>query len=206
MKLSEKELLNRLGAGESIAAVCEAAGLSRDEFDAWWTECAAARVPDCEGTCQAAVQGTVEIRRDERGIPHIYADNDGDLFFGLGFSMAQDRLFQLDYLRRKARGRLSEVLGPDGLQPDTIARTVGLNRIAEAEWGRLGEETQRLLTAFSAGVNAVIDANGDGDGDAAGAARPPVAVCRSSSICWIIGPSRGRRSIAWRSKASSAGT
>ena len=162
MKLSEKELLSRLGAGESIAAVCEAAGLSRDEFDAWWTEYAAARIPNCEGTCQAAVRGTVEIRRDERGIPHIYADGDEDLFFGLGFSMAQDRLFQLDYLRRKARGRLSEVLGPDGLQPDTIARTVGLNRIAEAEWGRLPEETRRLLTAFSAGVNAVIDSNSDG--------------------------------------------
>lgn len=71
--------------------------------------------------------------------------------------MAQDRLFQLDYLRRKGHGRLSEILGQDGVQLDTVARTVGLNRIACAEWDATPHETRNLLNKFSEGVNALID-------------------------------------------------
>ena len=86
----------------------------------------------------------------------MYADDDTDLFFGFGLATAQDRLFQLDYLRRKACGRLSEVLGEQALPLDTIARTVGLPRIAAAEWKRLSPHVRRLLESFAAGVNAVI--------------------------------------------------
>ena len=75
--------------------------------------------------------------------------------------MGQDRLFQLDWLRRKGAGRLAEILGEDGLSSDVLARTVGLNRIARAEWDRLPEETRRLLSAFSLGINALIEASGD---------------------------------------------
>ena len=92
------------------------------------------------------------------GIPHIHADTDSDLFFGFGYAMASDRLFQMDYLRRKGRGRLAEVLGPDALGLDRLARTVGLGRIAEAEWKTLDDETKALLQAFAAGVNALIEA------------------------------------------------
>ena len=99
--------------------------------------------------------------RDNLGIPHIYAANDADLFVGFGYAMAQDRLFQLDWLRRKGAGRLAEIVGNDGLEQDVLARTVGLNRIARAEWDRLPAETQSVLTAFSAGVNAVIEECGD---------------------------------------------
>ena len=98
----------------------------------------------------AAVQARVDIKRDEWGIPHIFAENEDDLFFGLGYAMAQDRLFQLDWLRRRGTGRLSEILGPEGLEFDLVARTVGLNRIAEAEWGRLPAETRRIVNAFTA--------------------------------------------------------
>jgi penicillin amidase len=161
MNLAEREMFKRLGAGDSIRSVCEAAGISREEFDTWWTGNLAARVPSQTGTNRSAVRATVEIERDEWGVPHIYADNDEDLFFGFGYSMAQDRLFQLDFLRRKASGRLSEILGPEGLELDTIARTVGLRRIAEAEWHRLPDETRTLLSSFSAGVNAVIGESGD---------------------------------------------
>src|SRR5439155_25556074 len=75
--------------------------------------------------------------------------------------MAQDRLFQLDYLRRKGLGRLAEILGADGLPLDLIARTVGLNRLAATELSRLPPETQQVLEAFSAGVNAWIEQCGD---------------------------------------------
>ena len=161
MKLDAKELLKRLGAGESVEAVCTASDLSRAELDAWWQEETRARVPGQSGGQRAAVNGVVRIDRNRWGIPHVSADTDEDLFFGFGYAMAQDRLFQLDYLRRKAVGRLSEILGPDGLDLDVVARTLDIRRIAEAEWQQTPDETRRLVTAFSHGVNAVIAASGD---------------------------------------------
>ena len=156
MKTTSKELLRRLGEGESITVVREGAGLSRAEFDQWWQQEARSRVPSLAGVRQVRLAAEVQIDRDKWGIPHVHAASDDDLFFGFGYAMAQDRLFQLDYLRRKASGRLAEVLGPDGLELDTIARTIGIQRIAEAEWEQTPEETRRLVSRFSDGVNAVI--------------------------------------------------
>jgi hypothetical protein len=161
MSILDRNLLRQLGTGASIASVCQQAGISREEFDRRWKETIASRVPATSGRLRTGVSSQVEIERDEWGIPHIYAQNDADLFFGFGYAMAQDRLFQLDYLRRKASGRLSEILGKSGLELDLIARTVGLRRIAEAEWEQLSEEVRDLVTAFSNGVNAVIDASHD---------------------------------------------
>jgi penicillin amidase len=180
MSLPPRDLLRRLGAGEPIAAVCAAAGLTRDQFDAWWRAESAARVPDPAGSRRASVRRPVRIERNRWGIPSIYADNDDDLFFGFGYAMAQDRLFQLDYLRRRGAGRLAEVLGAGGtdldllaravgftsiLELDLLARTVGIRRIAEHEWATLPDEARRLVTAFSDGINAVIDQTRD---------RPPI--------------------------------
>ena len=110
------------------------------------------------------------------GIPSIHADNDDDLFFGFGYAMAQDRLFQLDYLRRKGAGRLAEILGPDGSELDYLGRIVGLRNVFELgpagphrrhpphRRGRvdeLAEETRTVLRAFSAGINAVIEESRD---------------------------------------------
>ena len=157
MNLLGKKSFVQLGAGESIAAVCKDLGIARSDFDHRWKETIAARVPSISGQVLAAVGSPCEIQRDQWGIPHIYATSDRDLFFGLGFAMAQDRLFQLDYLRRKGLGRLSEILGPSGLELDTVGRTVGLNRIAAAEWRRLTPEVQEILEAFAAGVNALVE-------------------------------------------------
>lgn len=161
MDLLTNDVLRRLGAGESIDAVCRAAELSRDGFQTLWKQTAAARVPPMSGTLKAPVARAVEIERDRFGIPHVFAKSDEDLFVGFGYAMAQDRLFQLDWLRREGAGRLAEIVGQDGLSQDVLARTVGLNRIARAEWDRLPEETRRLLSAFSAGINALIDECGD---------------------------------------------
>jgi penicillin amidase len=161
MDLLTNDVLRRLGGGEPIDAVCHAAGISRDDFPTLWKKTAAARVPPTSGSAKAPVTRAVEIERDQFGIPHIYAESDEDLFVGFGYAMAQDRLFQLDWLRRKGAGRLAEILGNDGLPYDLLARTVGLNRIARAEWDQLPEETQRLLVAFSAGINSVIEESGD---------------------------------------------
>ena len=156
MNLSDRELLQRLGSGETINTLCDAAGITRPEFDEWWRRQVEARCPAVDGIVHDAVQLSVSIERDRWGIPHIYAEDDADLFFGFGYAMATDRLFQLDYLRRKGTGRLAEVLGPDALPMDRVARTVGLHLIAAAEWERLTSEVRGHLDAFSAGVNAVI--------------------------------------------------
>jgi penicillin amidase len=159
--MSGRDWLRRLGAGESIEAICRAAGWSRGEFDAWWQRESASRASRCDGQLKCGVRGKVTIQRDNFGIPHISADSHDDLWFGFGLAMAQDRLFQLDYLRRKGLGRLAEVLGAEGLPSDLIARTVGLNRIARDELTRLPQETLTLLEAFSAGVNAWISECGE---------------------------------------------
>lgn len=161
MQLTDQQLLRRLGSGESIHVACQAAGLTRPEFDTWWQKQIRARVPVTTGRRRGRVQAAVRIHRDRWGIPHILADNDADLFFGFGYAMAQDRLFQLDYLRRRGLGRLAEVLGPSALELDTIARTVGLNRIASAEWERLSPEVRHTLEAFAAGINALMEDSAD---------------------------------------------
>ena len=95
----------------------------------------------------------MEILRDRAGVPHVYAGSTADLYFGLGFATAQDRLWQLDRLRRRALGRQAEVLGPDYARSDLIHRLVGIEEIARAEAGRLDERTREIVTAYVAGIN-----------------------------------------------------
>lgn len=156
MSSLSKEQLQRLGSGESIDTICKSAGWTRAQFDAAWKEETANRAAPFQGQSSAAVGANVTIDRDRFGIPHITAKSNRDLWFGFGFAQAQDRLFQLDYLRRKGLGRLAEILGPDGVPFDLIARTVGLNRLAAAELNQLPEQTRQLLTAFCDGINAWI--------------------------------------------------
>ena len=73
------------------------------------------------------------IRRDERGIPHITAANDEDLYFAQGYATASDRLWQMDLFRRTARGELAEVLGTAALEEDKRHRTFGFAQSADAE-------------------------------------------------------------------------
>ena len=158
MNKSDKDMLLRLGAGDSIQAICGDAGLTRAEFDQWWAEQTSGRVPSMEGTRTASgVSGRIDIVRDEWGVPHVLADSDDDLFFGYGYATAQDRLWQLDYYRRKAHGRLSEVIGPSGIEIDTVSHTIGLSRTAEANLARFPEKTKRRLAAFTSGINTFME-------------------------------------------------
>ena len=158
MNKSDKDMLLRLGAGDSIQAICGDAGLTRAEFDQWWAEQTAGRVPSTEGSRTASfLSGRVDIVRDEWGVPHVLADSDDDLFFGYGYATAQDRLWQLDYYRRKAHGRLSEVIGPSGIEIDTVSHTIGLSRTAEANLARFPEKTKRRLAAFTSGINTFME-------------------------------------------------
>lgn len=154
--------LSRLGAGEPITQLCTEAGMSRTEFDSWWqTECRR-RVPSMAGARDLpGLRGPVQIARDPRSVPHVSAGTDRDLFFGLGFAVAQDRLFQLDYIRRHAGGRLAEVLGPEAVELDRLFRTLDLIRLAEREWATLPAETREIVAAYAAGVDAVITESRD---------------------------------------------
>jgi len=154
---NSKDILIRLGNGESIAAICKAAGLSQAEFDSWWQDECRRRLPTEKVAKARGVTGGVEVRRDDWGVPHVHAPSDADVFFGFGYATAQDRLFQLDYFRRKALGRLSEVLGPSGLESDLLYRTVGLGHIAKQEWESLPTETRTLLEHYTSGINVFIE-------------------------------------------------
>ena len=158
MKLSSQEMLRRLGQGEGITKVCDAAGIARTEFDAWWKAECVRRVPGVTGKrTLAGIQRTVRIERDARGVAHVHGDNDRDVFFGFGYATAQDRLFQLDWLRRKAQGRLAEIMGPEAVESDVLYRTIGLGHIAERELPTLPADVRDLLSAYTAGINALME-------------------------------------------------
>ena len=100
----------------------------------------------------------VEILRDRWGVPHIYAQNTDDLFFAQGYITAADRLFQLDLWRRMGTGKLSEVLGPNFIARDRIARLVRYRGDWEAEWKSYSPDTKAICTQFTNGINAYIKA------------------------------------------------
>jgi penicillin amidase len=98
----------------------------------------------------------VTVRRDERGIPYIEAANDEDLYFAQGYVTASDRLWQMDLMRRTARGELAEILGAAALDQDKQHRTVGFASEADAEIAQTSPQTRALLDAYARGVNAYI--------------------------------------------------
>lgn len=113
--------------------------------------------PRVEGQLElAGLEGPATIVRDELGVAHIRAGNVHDLYLAMGFAMAQDRLWQMDLMRRLGEGRLAEVFGPAALPLDEDNRRLGLGRAAAAEARRLRPEEADLLDAFGAGVNDFI--------------------------------------------------
>lgn len=103
------------------------------------------------------LSGTVRVSRDAFGIPHVRASSLADAFAGLGFAHAQDRLWQMDLLRRHARGRLSEVFGAATAGSDRLALTLGLGRAADAELESLPSDERTLLESYASGVNRWIE-------------------------------------------------
>lgn len=109
------------------------------------------------GTIRVAGLGApVEIARDDRGIPHIRARNDSDLFFAQGFVEGSDRLFQMDFIRRFVYGRLSEVVGSPTLDTDRKSRIVDIRGIVARQWLALKPRERSMLQSFSNGINAAM--------------------------------------------------
>lgn len=98
------------------------------------------------------------ITRDADGVATIVAQNDPDAAFALGYLHAQDRLFQMDLMRRYGAGRLAEWFGARALETDRMTRTLGLYRAAEQQYARLSPELRAVFAAYAAGVNALITA------------------------------------------------
>jgi penicillin G amidase len=119
---------------------------------AWFVR---APLPKINGTFDApGLSADVVIRRDASGIPHIAAASADDAFYGQGFACAQDRLWQMDLLRREAEGRLSEILGPVTVSVDEYFRTLGLGHVAARAVANARPDERSMLEAFAAGVNA----------------------------------------------------
>jgi len=100
------------------------------------------------------ISGEVEIVRDNSGVPHIFAEADEDVYYGLGFAHAQDRLWQMTMLRRTAQGRLSELFGKRTLNVDKLIRRLDLYGLAQRSVAAQDADTIAALEAYSAGVNA----------------------------------------------------
>ncbi|HEV2685772.1 MAG TPA: penicillin acylase family protein, partial [Actinomycetota bacterium] len=114
-------------------------------------------LPQLDGT--VAVKGIpapVEIVRDAEGVPHIFAASERDAWFAMGYAHAQDRLWQMEFQRRVAEGRLSEFLGERAYDVDRLMRTLGIARLAERIVARLDGGTRADLEAYAAGVNAFL--------------------------------------------------
>ena len=119
----------------------------------------AASIPQLDGTVHlAGLQGPVEIVRDSLGIPHVKASSVHDVFFGQGFVHAQDRLWHMEYDRRRAYGRWAEIVGAAGVPQDVLARRLGLVPSARADYASAAADTRAMLDAYAAGVNAFLQA------------------------------------------------
>ena len=104
------------------------------------------------------LDGPVEIMRDRFGVPHCWAPTEHDAFFAQGYMHAADRLWQMDYDRRRGLGRAAEVIGATAVPSDVLYRRLDLAASAQSDLGRLSRAARDMLTAYTAGVNAVIHA------------------------------------------------
>jgi len=117
-------------------------------------------LPQLDGN--VAIKGLsagVKVTRDQHGVPAIEAASLGDLFFAQGYVTAQDRLWQMDIMRRFAGGELSEILGPDTVKVDREQRILGLRAAAKKSVALLSERDRSYFEAYARGVNAFIEAH-----------------------------------------------
>ena len=113
--------------------------------------------PQTSGTIEVSgLAASVDVVRDELGIPTIYGDSLGDLMFAQGYVHAQDRFWEMDVRRHITAGRLSEMFGESQVPTDAFLRTLGWRRIAEQEVPMLNETSRGMLESYSAGVNAYL--------------------------------------------------
>jgi len=116
-------------------------------------------LPKTSGTIETLVSQPVEVIRDRLGVPHIKAGTLDDAWFVEGYTTAEDRMFQMDGLRRLAAGELSEIIGPQGLESDRETRRMRLRRIAEQVYADMPAADKAVMVAYARGVNAYIESH-----------------------------------------------
>ncbi len=153
--LTVRRIMGRIGLGVLYVMVVLVAGGFVGGFFWLYTS-----LPIIEGTLEVSngPKAPVEILRDKRTVPHIFAENQEDAYFGLGFVHAQDRLWQMEMMRRLAAGRLAEVAGRKALTSDRFMRTLGFQHLAKKQYAALDGTVRRALDAYAAGVNAWVAA------------------------------------------------
>ena len=105
------------------------------------------------------INDDLDIYRDEYGIPHIYAKNEYDAFFGQGFATAQDRLWHMEYDRKRAYGKLSEIIGTDGLDNDKFMGALNILDNVQSDFKLLDDNSINMYQAYSDGVNEYLNQN-----------------------------------------------
>src|SRR5699024_345958 len=115
------------------------------------------QLPNTSGETVLDVTEEVKITTDNKGVPHVEAANNKDLFFAQGYAQARDRLFQMDLSRRQASGTLSELVGAQAIDNDKYFRTLGLRRAAENSLDIYPDDAKAALNDSTDGVNAFIE-------------------------------------------------
>ena len=154
-------LLAGLGyAGARPAGGVPALGGLLDPAGGAWALARSARHPARSSALIPGLTAPVEVRTDDRGVPHVFAATEEDAWRAQGYLVARDRLFQLELQRRATAGTLGEFFGPGALEADRAARRRGLARLADrnAERADSGSLIARAARAYADGVNAWIDA------------------------------------------------
>src|ERR1051326_3733195 len=129
---------------------------------AWLYSVTRSALPQIDGRLHlSGLKSSVTVTRDGHGMPTIEASNFDDLFFAQGFITAQDRLFQMDGMRRYAAGELAEVIGPCQVEHDRQQRILGLRMAARKTIEISTPEDRARLEAYARGVNAFIDSSRD---------------------------------------------
>ena len=101
--------------------------------------------------------GSIKIIRDNHAIPHIFAEDNRDVFFGLGFAHAQDRLWQMILSRRFAYGNLSEILGNKSISMDDFMRRLDIKTLSKTSLEFQSQRTQEALNSYAQGVNSWLN-------------------------------------------------
>jgi penicillin amidase len=115
-------------------------------------------LPQLDGKAKVAgLEAEVTVERDNWGVPHIHASSLEDAVEAQGYVVAQDRLWQMDLLRRASRGQLSEILGPATIKIDRDFRNLNFSRAAERDLQLMNPESRKLLEAYARGVNRFIE-------------------------------------------------
>lgn len=155
-KQPRRRVLRNLWRAAVIVAILAAALVVAAAI--WARHVMHASLPVVDGTLYAdGLRAPVTVARNAQGVPSIQANSEDDLLFAQGYVTAQDRLWQMDTLRRHAAGELAEILGPGLVEHDRLQRYLQIRAAADRAAASLPADQQRELDAYARGVNAFIE-------------------------------------------------